>query len=75
MGATDGEGGYMAFDSERESCSSNPESWESVSFASPCEASLVAALDAASGTSSPSTDVREGHRARPGSRVRKLRNV
>ena len=76
MDASDGEGGYTAFDSERESCSSNTESWGSVSFSSSCdsEASIVVPLDADSGTPSPSTDVSEGNRARR-SRVRKPRKV
>ena len=68
MDAADGEGGYMAFDTE---------SWGSVAIASSCdsEVSSAAPLDADSGTTSPSADVSEGNRARLGSRVRKVRKV
>ena len=74
MDVVDDVGGYMAVGSGPESCSSNTESWGSESSFSACDsdASIVVPLDSDSGTTSPSTDVSEGNRAR-GSRVRKLR--
>ena len=76
MDAADKSAGYMAVGCGLDTCSSTTESWGSDTCSSSCdsEASIVVPVVSDSSTTSPSTDVSEGNRARR-SRVRNFRKM